>query len=237
MYSAGLDRLIHQPLSLEMENTGKEVRIAIRDVTLFGQGGVNKLDLYVQGIQNNGIRSRYDLVITGDGKITIHHTLTPEGRMPLWFPRIGISMMLNKSLNQVDWYGRGPQENYPDRKTGYKIGVYHTSVQEMYEPYLLPQDYGLRTDNRRVRLTDSEGIGLQFTVDELFNFNAYPFSTDRLTKATYTYQLEEQDGITFNLDYATSGVGCTARGIFPQYRVMPQRYERTVTINPVGGNF
>jgi beta-galactosidase len=150
--------------------------------------------------------------------------------MPLWFPRLGITLNLDKSLNQVDWYGRGPQENYPDRKTGYKIGVYHTTVQEMYEPYLLPQDYGLRTDNRWVCMTDSSGEGLQFSVNEHFNFNAYPFSTDDLTKATYTYQLKEQDEITFNLDYADSGVGCTARGIFSAYKVAPQVYERAITI-------
>ena len=153
--------------------------------------------------------------------------------MPLWFPRIGISMVLDKNLNQVEWYGRGPQENYPDRKTGYRTGIYNSSVKEMYEPYLIPQDHGLRTDNRWVRMTDPQGNGLQFSANEWFNFNAYPYSTDNLTKAVYTYQLQEQDGITFNLDYATSGVGCTARGIFEAYRALPQMYERVITIKPV----
>ena len=103
----------------------------------------------------------------------------------------------------------------------------------MYEPYLIPQDYGLRTDNRWVRICNGRGTGLQIMSTELFNFNIYPFSTDNLTKATYTYQLVEQDGNTFNLDYATSGVGCTARGIFSAYRVQPQVFEREITIIPV----
>ncbi|MDR0560523.1 MAG: glycoside hydrolase family 2, partial [Prevotellaceae bacterium] len=126
-----------------------------------------------------------------------------------------------------------PQENYPDRNTGYRIGIYKTTVKDMYEPYLIPQDYGLRTNNRWVRMTDADGEGLQFKVDEKFNFNAYPYSTDNLTKAVYTYQLQEQDGITFNLDYATSGLGCTARSIFQAYRAMPQMYERRVEIGVV----
>jgi len=84
-----------------------------------------------------------------------------------------------------------------------------------------------------VRLCDNQGTGLQFSVNELFNFNAYPYSTDNLTKAMYTYQLQEQDGITFNLDYATSGVGCTARGIFNAYRALPQVYERVISIELV----
>ena len=60
---------------------------------------------------------------------------------------------------------------------------------------------------------------------ELFNFNAFPFSTENLTKALYTYQLHPFDGITFNFDYSTSGLGCTARSVFAQYQVMPQRYD------------
>jgi beta-galactosidase len=103
----------------------------------------------------------------------------------------------------------------------------------MYEPYLIPQDYGLRTDNRWVRVTDAGGTGLEFTGDKLFNFSAQPFSTENLTKALYTYQLQPFDGVTFNLDYATSGVGCTATGVFPQYQVMPQRYEFKLTVRPI----
>jgi beta-galactosidase len=82
-------------------------------------------------------------------------------------------------------------------------------------------------------MTDDNGDGLQFEVNEWFNFNAYPYSTDNLTKAMYAYQLRKQDGITFNLDYATSGLGCTARGIFQAYRTPAQKYERTVKINLV----
>jgi len=221
MYSLGVDNLAHRPLSFTTEEKDKEVHIIISDLNMLDNGN------------RSGFRNCYEFVITGDGKMTVHHQIKSEGRMPQWLPRVGIAMTLDKSLNRVNWYGRGPQENYPDRKTGYKIGIYQTSVQEMYEPYLIPQDHGLRTDNRWVRMTDNQGIGLRFSVNELFNFNAYPYSTENLTKAVYTYQLQEQDGISFNLDYATSGVGCTARGIFNAYRVLPQIYERMIRIEPV----
>jgi len=221
MYSLGVDKIAHRPLSFTTEEKDKEAHVVINDLNMLGNGN------------SNGFRNFYEFVITGDGKMTIRHLIKPEGRMPQWLPRIGICMVLDKSLNCVNWYGRGPQENYPDRKTGYKTGIYQTSVQEMYEPYLIPQDHGLRTDNRWVRMTDHQGIGLQFSVNEWFNFNAYPFSTDNLSKAVYTYQLQEQDGITFNIDYATSGVGCTARGIFNAYRALPQVYERVITVKPI----
>ena len=103
----------------------------------------------------------------------------------------------------------------------------------MYEPYLLPQDYGRRTDNRWMKITDNTGVGLKIKMNELFNFCASNYSTENLTKARYTFQLQEQDGTTLNIDYATSGVGCTARAIFDAYRVYPQLYEREITITPV----
>lgn len=233
MYSAGLDRLTHQPLTFTVSETGNRLCITIIDIDLMGAGEKEKKDLYIEGVQSNGIRNRYEYLIGSDGTIELRHTLKPEGKMPLWLPRIGLTLTLNPDLDTVEWYGRGPQENYPDRKTGYQTGIYTTTIEQMYEPYLLPQDYGLRTDTRWLRLTDPKGTGILVSMDQHFNFNAYPYSTDNLTKAMYTYQLQPQDGITLNLDYATSGVGCTARGIFPAYRAMPQSMQRTVVIKPV----
>lgn len=60
-----------------------------------------------------------------------------------------------------------------------------------------------------------------------------PVFMDNLTKAIYQYQLQRGGDITLNLDYATSGVGCTARGIFNQYRVLPESYQRTIIIRPL----
>ncbi len=233
MYSTGIDHLILYPLSFSVTEMNGCVHIQITNAELMGAGGTEKKDLYIEGVPCNGILNTYQYIIHGDGTIELTHTLKPEGKMPLWFSRVGLTLTVSDALSNVEWYGRGPQENYPDRKTGYRTGIYANTVEGMYEPYLMPQDYGLRTDTRWLRLTDDNGTGLQFEMDELFNFNAYPYSTDNLTKAMYTYQLQKQDGITVNLDYATTGVGCTARGVFPSYRAQVQQYKRTVTIKPI----
>ncbi|MDL2245859.1 DUF4981 domain-containing protein [Parabacteroides sp. OttesenSCG-928-J18] len=229
-YSLGVDKLRPIPMSIEVFEQAGKVFVQIRDITVMGTTSTDNRDLYIRGSVINGFENNYSFTITPDGELTLKHVALPQGRMPLWFPRVGLSMTIDKSLDQVTWYGRGPQENYPDRKTGYKTGIYSTSVKEMYEPYLIPQDHGLRTDNRWLRMTNADGIGLEFSMDQWFNFNAYPYSTENLTKAVYTYQLQEQDGITLNLDYATSGVGCTARSILNGYRVTPQMFEREVKI-------
>jgi beta-galactosidase len=235
-YAAGLNETSHYPMSVRTTETENAVIINIRQITLIGQTKDGAQDTYISGKMMNGFENMYIYTVTSDGEITIHHTVSPQGTMAQWLPRIGLTAVLDKSLNQVIWYGRGPQENYPDRKTGYKTGVYTASVDDMYEPYLIPQDYGLRTDNRWLKMVDDSGEGLEISMNELFNFNAYPYSTDNLTKAAYTYQLQKQDGITLNLDYATSGVGCTARGIFDSYRAMPGKYEREIKMRPVSKN-
>jgi len=206
--------------------------------------------------------NHYVYTIDGSGEITIDHTVTPQGMMPLWLPKVGIQWVIDKSLNSVFWYGRGPFETYPDRKTGAKIGVYSKTVQEMAESYLVPQDYGCRTDTRWTRLESAEGIGLQFSgsspesiagnglptgsgpelaagtqgaffSNHLFNFSTQLYSTDNLSRARYPYQLQPmKDGYVFNLDYATSGVGCTAISVLDKYRVLPQEYHFTLSIKP-----
>ena len=153
--------------------------------------------------------------------------------MPSLLPRIGLTLTLDSDLQQVRWFGRGPEENYPDRKTGYAVGVYEDDVDGMFEPYLIPQDCGLRCDNRWLVMEDGNGHGLRFSMDRLFNFNAYNYSTENLTKAVYTYQLEKQDGVTLNLDYSTTGVGCTACYVLPGYQTKATKYERNITIQPL----
>jgi beta-galactosidase len=220
-YSAGLDKLRTITEMFIVKKTGKNnVTVEVKNFVLLASG-------------TGAFMNHYIYRIDGKGLIEINHSVVPDGDMPSWLPRIGLDWILDKSLDNIQWYGRGPQENYPDRKSGYRTGVYKSTVTEMYEPYLIPQDYGLRCDNRWVRVTDKNNTGLEFRGDKLFNFSAHPYSGDNLTKALYTYQLKPFDGITFNLDYATSGVGCTALSVFTAYQVMPQRYDFKVTIRPL----
>ena len=232
-YSAGLDKIGYIPASVNVRLADGSAYIDVRELALFGASTERQLDAYIFGRASTGVESIYSYKIDADGTVTVHHLVNPQGEMPAWLPRIGVSMSIDGSLSNVEWYGRGPQASYPDRKSGYRIGIYKDTVEDMYEPYLIPQDYGLRTDNRWVRFTDADGNGLQFSVNEPFAFNAYPFTTKNLTKSVYQYQLQKSENITLNIDYATSGVGCTARGIFDAYRAYPTGYERTITIKPL----
>jgi beta-galactosidase len=220
-YSAGIDKMSFLNDHFSWENPGDSIVV------------VNSKNIYTTGNRKGSFINISKYSIHGNGIITLENSIVPNGQMPSWLPLIGQQWVLDSALRDVKWFGRGPQENYPDRKSGYRVGEYESTVEEMYEPYLIPQDYGLRTDTRRVRISGKDGSGLEFMGNKLFNFSAQPYSTDNLTKALYTYQLHPYNGVTFNFDYATSGVGCTAAGVFPEYQVMPQRYDFVVTIKPI----
>ena len=231
-YAAGLDRMASLPIDVTAREAGNDVVVEVRDLALLGSED-KQLDAYISGRSFSGFEESYRWTVSGDGTLTLHHKVNPQGSMPAWLPRLGVTLMLDASLKEVTWHGRGPQASYPDRRSGYRLGIWNTDVDAMYEPYLMPQDYGLRMDTRWVRLTDASGRGLQFSMDQPFAFNAYDCTTDNLTKAVYQFDLQRGGDITLNLDYATSGVGCTARGIFDAYRVYPAGYERTLTIKPI----
>ena len=232
-YAAGLDRLSHLTSSVRTIKSDDAVVVKVRELVLLGgaSGEMRQLDQYISGVSFNGFESVYEFCIYPDGDLRVRHDIKPQGSMPEWLPRIGVSMGFNPELQNVEWYGRGPQANYPDRKSGYRIGIWSSDLDSMYEPYLIPQDFGLRTENRWVELSGEDGKGIRISSGDLFNFNAYNYDTENLTKAVYQYQLKKSDSVTFNLDYSTSGVGCTARGIFTAYRTYPSEYSREFTIS------
>ena len=232
-YSSNLNNLNRRLISMNASESDGQVYIKVRCFSQMGLPQSSALDAYIFGIRYKGFEEEYTYRINGDGTMEIQHVVDPQGTQAAFLPRMGLTLTLDASLQQVNWYGRGPQENYPDRKTGYKVGIYKTTVDDMYEPYLIPQDHGLRCDNRWMKICDNEGHGLMFQMDEWFNFSASNYSTENLTKAVYQYQLEKQDGVTVNLDYATTGLGCTARYVLPGYRTLPQHYERKIIIKPI----
>ena len=219
-YSLGLDNMKSKIESFRVENNDEIVIVTILETALFGNSGT-------EGFENERIYT-----ISPDGAIRLEHSIHPNGEMPMSLPRIGTKWVFDDQMQKVEWFGRGPQENYPDRKTGYRIGLYTSTVDEMFEPYLIPQDCGLRTDNRYVRLTNTKGIGIEFSAATPFNFNCYHYSTENLSKAKYNYQLIQSDGVTFNFDYQTTGVGCTAIGVLDRYQTIPKTMQFTSLIKP-----
>ena len=232
-YSKGVQQLRIRPAEVRLNRNERETTVTVSQLVQVGASSYGALDLYISGVQLCGFTLDYTYHFYNDGTVKIENHLSPQGRLPEILPRIGFTTSVANEFDHITWYGRGPEENYPDRKTGYQVGVWNKTVKDMYEPYLLPQDHALRTDNRYVELTNKAGQGVQIAMNEHFNFNAYQFTTDNLTKSQFTYQLQPQpDCYTLNLDYATTGVGCTCVYVLDEYRVKPAAFDRVITIKP-----
>ena len=130
----------------------------------------------------------------------------PRDDMPL-MPKFGVEMKLPAAMQYVRWYGRGPFENYPDRKTAASIGLYESSVPDLQPNYVVPQDNGNRSDVRWLELTDAEGKGYRIESFMPFNFRAWNYVADDLDKTRHTFELPTRDHVTLNIDLLIHGVG------------------------------
>lgn len=218
-FAHGLDQMTTKADRINWTRNSGEIKLVIESHT-------SNNDL------STSFENRFEFTISGAGKLTVDHTVTPCGKMPEWLPRVGVQLVLNQSFDQVKWYGRGPFETYPDRKTGAKTGTYSGSVVEQYVPYLIPQENGNKTDVRWTTLQNAQGTGLKISSSEAFNFSAQNVQSDNLSRAWYPFQLKPFDGVTLNLDYALSGVGCTAISVLNKYRVMPSVYRFRLNLEP-----
>ncbi len=87
-------------------------------------------------------------------------------------PRIGVRFRLPVSMDQVQYFGRGPEENYWDRKAGTLVGLYQSTAEAMYFPYVRPQENGHHTDTRWLALSSASKKGIRIEADSLIEFNA-----------------------------------------------------------------
>jgi beta-galactosidase len=142
----------------------------------------------------------------GGGSLRLRHTVTPASDML----RVGFTFALPEKYGRITWYGRGPHENYCDRKTGAPAAIYSFPAAEMCHNYMRPQENGTRSDVRWMQATDDEGRGIRLA-GSYFDFSAWPYTQEDLQNASHRDELKHRDTITVNFDSEQRGVG----GDFP----------------------
>lgn len=152
-----------------------------------------------------------DYLINGEGQIKVKTRLERFLADTPGLPRFGHSWVLSEKLNQVEWYGRGPFENYVDRKTAALVGRYNASVEDFYVPYIRPQENGYKTDVRWLGLTNKSGVGIRIEGANLLSFSALHYAIEDLDagdkRTGHTYDLKKKPQVFLNLDHAQMGVG------------------------------
>ena len=155
--------------------------------------------------------SRQIYTIYKDGSIEMQSAIGAN-RSKVILPRIGYSMVLPSELNQYDYYGRGPVNNYNDRKTSQFIGWYHSPVAEQGIMLPKPQSQGNREEVRWCAVTNSQQQGVVFISDSTMSASALPWSQQELTLAAHPYQFPKSSGTHLHLDAKVTGLGGASCG-------------------------
>jgi len=165
-------------------------------------------------------------------------------------PRMGMQMQLPEEFSNLKWFGRGPHENYSDRKTAAEVGVYESSVADQYVPYIRPSENGYRTDTRWLSLTDDSGTGILVCGNPLISFSALHnihddfespgnlsrYRKDAKSANTHTDDVKPRELVNLNVDLGQMGVGgddSWGARIHEEYRLMERHYEYSFRIRPV----
>lgn len=175
---------------------------------------------------------RYTLLPSGK-LLVANQVILGKGIIDL--PRLGIGLCLTPGMENLEWYGRGPWENYPDRKSSALIGHYTSTVNEQYIPYIMPQEHGHKTDVRWLSLCDKNGLGIKVEGFPSFEFSASHFTANDLYSARHTYELTPRSETWLNIDYQMRGLGTASCGpdTMDQYRLLKSKYEFKFTLEQI----
>ncbi len=220
-----------------------------------GNLNVKRDGIYVKLIEKDGVtkvittqivkggkdsRSKVPVVteyeIASDGRIIVTSTIT-NNETNDDFHRLGLLAFLDKSLENVEYLGRGPMENYPDRKDCAFVGCYTTTVSGMQEEYIKPQSMGERCDVNWVKLTDNKGQGISIiALENTFMFSAQHYTDEDLWQTKYLHELNKirKSEVVLHLDAAMRGLGNASCGPGPlkKYEIEKGMHKLHFCISP-----
>jgi len=152
--------------------------------------------------------------VFGDGSIDVSNQVEPYGNLSI-LPKLGVSLVLPKTLDTLTWLGRGPHESYVDRKHSADVGLYRGSVADQYERYVRPQENGNKTDVRWAALTEGKGKGLLVVTDGTYSISAHHNTAEDYDQARHIDKVVPRDEVYLCIDAAHMGLGGASCGPRP----------------------
>jgi beta-galactosidase len=179
--------------------------------------------------------------IHSDGRIEVNNTFTTADKSLPEIPRIGMRWRLGQEFSNMDYYGRGPWENYQDRKTSALISRYSEKVADQIFLYVRPQENNYRTDIRWFSLTDNSGKGLLVAGKPVISTSAHNYAMEDIDDGSRKHQrhindIIDRDFVEWNIDYKQMGVGGdNSWGALPldKYTLHPGEYSYGFVIMPI----
>ncbi|PLO71082.1 beta-galactosidase subunit alpha, partial [Klebsiella michiganensis] len=184
-----------------------------------------------------GMRCTYRWQITPQGHINVELAGERYGDYPHIVPCIGFMLGINGQFEQVDYYGRGPGENYADSQQSNIIDLWRTTVDDMFVNYPFPQNNGNRQHVRWAAFTDRHGSGLMVVPRDPLNISAWHYTAENLHAAQHCNELRRSDDITLNIDAQLLGLGSNSWGseVLDSWRVWLKPFNYGFTLLPLEG--
>jgi len=215
-----------------------------------------KLTSFTQEVDDEGlveVQAEYDMpevkgklhliyIINNVGAVKVtQRYIKGEDSDASGFFRFGMQLPMPKAFENIEYWGRGPIENYADRKDNTFVGIYKQTVTEQFYPYIRPQETGTKSDIRWWHMTDATGRGIEVVADDLFSASALHYTIDSLDEGQAKHQMhspevEEADLTNLLIDKVQMGLGCiNSWGALPltEYRLPNMDYEFTFIISPL----
>ncbi len=208
---AGLQHLTRRCLTVSVETCSDHVLVMTRQVYCYNDQPL--------------IFSNWQYRIDRAGGITLDIKVEASRGLPP-LPRVGLEIALPMVDSDVQWYGRGPHENYPDRLLSAEVGRYSQPVEALHTPYIFPSENGLRCDTRELAIN---GMVLK----GLFHFSVSRYSQENLTTARHTHELVADECLYLRIDGFHMGVGgddSWSPSVHPEYLLQPGHYCYRVTL-------
>ncbi len=182
----------------------------------------------------------YDIEASGQIRVCQKMKTDPEAKISNLF-RFGMQLPMPNVFESIEYYGRGPIENYIDRNHSTAIGIYRQSVAEQFYPYIRQQETGNKTDIRWWKMLTPSGRGLMVIADTPFSASALNYSIAALDEGPnkqngHSQEVEEVGYVNFCIDKIQAGLGCEdswGRIARPEYQVPYKDYEFTFVMIPV----
>lgn len=219
-------------------NAGREAKVTYAKVNRTKDGKVQVSFIY----DINRIEGKLNIsyLINGNGDIRVNYNIDIKKEGLSDIPRIGMMMVLPEQYENLEWFGRGPWENYCDRNTTAFVDRYKSTVTGQYFDYISPQETGYKTDTRWLTLTDRNGNGWKVSGDPQIGFSALHFSPEDLTGdirgQRNSVDMKPRKEVYLNIDLKMMGVGGdNSWGAKPheQYRIKPGKYKFSYILSPI----
>ena len=202
------------------------LKVAKQEVKQLSKGLVQVNTTY--SIINDSASVEVNYQINGNGVVKVDFSLNPRYPLPN-LPKVGMQTGIERSYEQINWFGRGPMENYIDKRYGFDVKKYELSLPNFIENYAVPQENGNRTDVRWMSLSNPKQEGLLVVADSLLSMSAWSSTEAAIQQAKHTNKLVDAGYLTLNIDLVQMGVGgndswSDVAAPLEQYQIKSQPY-------------